>query len=63
MHGDTLEAKVRKAREIVEFLFDSGYRDVTHVESGAQITPANSNNAARGHLYCHAAPKRVPRAA
>ena len=63
MHGDTFEAKLRKAREIVEFLFDSGYRDVTHVESGAHITPATSNNAARGHLYCHANSKRVPRAA
>ena len=63
MHGDTFEAKVRKTREIVEFLFDSGYRDVTHVESGTHITPANSNSAARGHLYCHATPKRVPLAA
>ena len=59
MHGETMEAKIRKTGEIVTCLFDLGYRNITHIESGSAITPENSPTAARGHLYCHV-PERTP---
>jgi FkbM family methyltransferase len=52
MHGQTMNEKKRKVAEVVEFLTAEGYRDIRHVESGTAITPANSEVAARGHLYC-----------
>jgi FkbM family methyltransferase len=52
MHGETMNEKRRKVAEIVGFLTAVGYRSIRHVESGKQITPANSADAARGHLYC-----------
>lgn len=52
MHGQTVREKLQTAEQVVTFLFDMGYRDVKHVESGLRIMPANSFAAARGHLYC-----------
>jgi FkbM family methyltransferase len=52
MHGETMAEKMRKAQEIVTFLWDCGYRSVRHIESGTGITPANAGVAAQGHLYC-----------
>lgn len=52
MHGSTMREKKRKVSEIVNFLWDTGYRDILHVESGASINPENSALAAEGHLYC-----------
>lgn len=52
MHGSTMREKKRKVSEIVNFLWDTGYRDILHVESGASIYPENSALAAEGHLYC-----------
>lgn len=63
MHGETMAEKVRKATEIVAFLFDLGYRDIIHVESGSRILPGTAATAARGHLYCRGAAIRKPIAA
>ena len=54
MHGETIREKKRKASEIVTFLWDNGYRDIKHIETGAAITPDNSAAAMEGHLYCKA---------
>jgi FkbM family methyltransferase len=54
MHGDTMNEKKRKVHEIVSFLNSAGYSDVRHVESGQQVTAADSDIAAEGHLYCSA---------
>jgi len=55
MHGETLAEKKRKAAEIVAFLWEAGYRDIRHIESGAAIAPANAEAAREGHLYCRPA--------
>ena len=52
MHGDTINEKRRKVREIVDFLEQAGYRDIQHVETGTAIGAATSAVAAEGHLYC-----------
>ncbi len=52
MHGETIREKKRKAAEIVAFLWESNYRRIRHIESGQTITPANSEVAMQGHLYC-----------
>jgi len=52
MHGETMREKTCKAVAIVEFLWDAGYTDIVHVETGASITPGNEAPAAEGHLYC-----------
>lgn len=55
MHGESMADKIRKTRDIVEYLFDCGYRNIRHIESASAITPQNSDQAARGHLYCRPA--------
>jgi FkbM family methyltransferase len=52
MHGETMNEKRRKVREIVDYLWEAGYRDIRHVESDTAITQANTAVAAEGHLYC-----------
>jgi FkbM family methyltransferase len=52
MHGQTVKEKERKVHDLVNHLYSIGYTDVFHVESGAPITPENSQIARRGHLYC-----------
>ena len=52
MHGETMNEKRRKVADLVEFLTDAGYTSISHIESGAAISPANSAVAAQGHLYC-----------
>ena len=54
MHGETMREKKRKVAEIVDFLDESGYMDILHVESGQKITPKNALVAVEGHLYCRA---------
>jgi FkbM family methyltransferase len=54
MHGATLGEKKRKVAEIVEFLWSLNYRNICHIESESNITPANSATAMQGHLYCQA---------
>jgi FkbM family methyltransferase len=51
MHGETMDEKRRKVAECVAFLEELRY-DILHVESGASITSANSEEAAEGHLHC-----------
>ncbi len=55
MHGETIREKKTKAAEIADYLWALGYRDILHVESGTRITPANSEVAMEGHLYCRPA--------
>lgn len=55
MHGETVREKKRKVADIVAFLWEIGYRQISHVESGAVITPENSEAAMQGHLYCRPA--------
>ena len=52
MHGATMEEKKENARAVVAELEQSGYMNIRHIESGARITNANADAAARGHLYC-----------
>jgi FkbM family methyltransferase len=52
MHGETMREKKRKASAIIAFLCDAGYTDITHVETGASISPDDNMVAAEGHLYC-----------
>lgn len=54
MHGETMNEKRRKVAEIVAFLNEIGYHKIHHIETGTIISAANSNVAARGHLYCPA---------
>jgi FkbM family methyltransferase len=51
IHGSGLEQKRANARAVVALLSDIGY-EITHVESRQVITPANSQAASAGHLYC-----------
>jgi FkbM family methyltransferase len=57
MHGETLREKRRKVAEIVEFLTETGYTSIQHVESGTAITRANSEVAVEGHLYARCLPR------
>jgi FkbM family methyltransferase len=57
MHGETMAEKKRKAAEMIEFLRSVEYDNISHVESGAAIAPANANLAAEGHLYCRYTPR------
>ena len=52
MHGATMEEKKANARAVVAELEQGGYMNIRHIESGAKITSANADAAARGHLYC-----------
>jgi FkbM family methyltransferase len=52
MHGQTMNEKKRKVAELVNFLTAVGYSEIWHVETGSLITPATSEMAAEGHLYC-----------
>lgn len=54
MHGQTVDLKRKKVKEIVEYLYTLGYREIRHVETGTQITSDNSDIAAEGHLFCPA---------
>jgi len=52
MHGETMNLKKKKVKEIVVYLNEIGYRNIVHVESGERISGDNSDVAAEGHLYC-----------
>lgn len=52
MHGATMREKKQKTREIINFLEQTGYTSIQHIESGASITSENSDLAAQGHLFC-----------
>ncbi len=54
MHGVDLADKRRRVAAIVEFLWDFGYRNILHVETGTSITPENAAIASRGHLHARA---------
>ncbi len=60
MHGETMNLKRRKVRDIVAYLDELGYSDIRHVETGAQVTTGTSDVAAEGHLYCVARPRNSP---
>jgi FkbM family methyltransferase len=52
MHGETIADKRNKVAAIVDFLWQAGYRNILHIESGKLIAPENSSVALEGHLYC-----------
>jgi FkbM family methyltransferase len=52
MHGETLREKKAKVSSIVTFLWDLGYHEIRHIETGVLITRENSEVAIEGHLYC-----------
>lgn len=54
MHGADLPDKQRRVEAIVRYLWDAGYRDLTHVESGAKLRPGETAVAAHGHVYARA---------
>ncbi len=51
MHGVDPADKRRRVAAIAEFLWNIGYRNILHVETGTSITPENAAIAAQGHLY------------
>jgi FkbM family methyltransferase len=51
MHGATRSEKSQKVREIVAFLWELNYRQISLVETGTAISPENSDAAMEGHLY------------
>jgi FkbM family methyltransferase len=52
MHGATEDEKSRKSKEILEFLFQAGYKLIRHVETGAAIARADDPVTRAGHLFC-----------
>jgi FkbM family methyltransferase len=52
MHGETMNLKRAKVAAIIDFLIQTGYTDIQHVESGTRLHAGNSAIAAEGHLYC-----------
>ena len=56
MHGADPDDKRRRVRAITERLWDAGYRNILHIETGTRITPENSDIAAQGHLYARSEP-------
>jgi len=52
MHGETMTEKREKVHAIVVFLAAIGYDSIQHLETGALLTPQNSDLAAEGHLVC-----------
>ena len=51
MHGADPEDKKRRVTAIVNCLWELGYHNIRHIESGIMITPTNAAAAAQGHLY------------
>lgn len=51
VHGETMRQKRINAAEIVGILTAGGYTAILHVENSILITPSNSDQAARGHIY------------
>jgi FkbM family methyltransferase len=60
IHGETLAGKRSNAAAVVQFLSDSGYGAIKHIESGTEVRPGNSDAAAQGHLYCEGAQRGGP---
>ncbi len=54
MHGATSDERARKAKEILELLFQTGYKSIRHIESGTAITQPGDPTARTGHLFCAA---------
>lgn len=52
VHGATYPEKEQTAAGLVSFLLGHGYERITHIESGATVTPENSSIAREGHIYC-----------
>lgn len=55
MHGADADDKRRRVEAIVAFLWEHGYRNLKHVESGVALTPENAHLAAQGHIYARPA--------
>jgi FkbM family methyltransferase len=52
LHGSDDRDKRRNAREIASALWDVGYRDIMHVETGARLTPVTIERPS--HIFCAA---------
>jgi FkbM family methyltransferase len=53
MHGETMNLKRSKAREIIAYLLLLGYATIVHVETGTLVNDTNSAVAAEGHVYAY----------
>ncbi|MCW5963101.1 MAG: FkbM family methyltransferase [Bryobacterales bacterium] len=51
MHGSDAADKRGRVEAIVRFLWEYGYRNLLHVETGTALKPENSSAAAQGHIY------------
>lgn len=51
MHGANDDDKRKRVEAIVAFLWERGYTELLHVESGTYIFPENAHLASRGHIY------------
>ncbi len=54
MHGADPDDKRRRVAAIVDHLWNLGYRDVLHIESGSKVQPGTTDTAKEGHLYATA---------
>jgi FkbM family methyltransferase len=52
LHGAEAEDKRRNARDVVSLLWNWGYRDLIHVETGKALTPETTDRP--GHLFARA---------
>ena len=58
MHGADPEDKALRVGAIIDHLWETGYRDILHVETKLAITPQNAAEASQGHLYARAGQHR-----
>jgi FkbM family methyltransferase len=56
MHGGTIAEKRTKTAEILRFLWDNGYLEIRHVETGAFISPGCLTVPYQGHLLSRQLP-------
>lgn len=52
MHGSSIEDKQAKAGALLSFLAAAGYRTILHLESRRMVSPSDSAEVYRGHLFC-----------
>jgi hypothetical protein len=53
LHGAEDEDKRRNARAVASALWDAGYHDLLHIDTGELLTPATIRRP--GHIFCQAA--------
>jgi len=57
MHGATDVEKEVNARCVIQLLAEAGYRDFSHIETGAKFDLTNTSVARQGHVFCRPSPQ------